>query len=121
MRIISNLLYSDMAIVKHDGIYYEENRYTSSYAIKNRWFEKASVNGPWQITIYFDPQVHGVILVLADSGHMFVAGHISQLSLGELPKNIKEYYESINYLKTLRNRRKKLNRNRSKIKNSLEE
>lgn len=46
---------SAKAVVSHLGILFEGFYYTTTYAIRNRWFEVSLTRGSWEIEIEYNP------------------------------------------------------------------
>ncbi|MCZ8514342.1 hypothetical protein O9H85_18310 [Paenibacillus filicis] len=109
MFIFSSSLDSGEAIVTPRGIYFNDNYYSCTFAIKEGWYEKSHLMNSWSIPIYYDPKNQEMILISNSLGSLLIANKV-ELSDTELvdPVLIVEYFEKfIKLKKYYKNKRKK--------------
>jgi hypothetical protein len=94
----------EVAIVSMNGIIVNKVRYSCSYAIRFKWFEKAALYGSWECFILYEQGNHSVIWILNENKTKLLrANLLINYPITQAKK--RAYFKKLIYLKSLRNSR----------------
>lgn len=98
------MLKDSKASVTKNGVIFQRKKYSCSYAIKNKWFERALISGIWKIEIIYEPRDLSEIWIILENKMIL----IKALMILKYPITIgkkRAYYEKINQLKKRRGKK----------------
>ena len=116
-----HLLPTDKASITSRGVRFKSMLYSSSYSLKNNWYQEARINGSRKLKIWYDPRDLSHIHVINEDGEfhkLTLLDHLSKFKnkgIDEINK-IMEFEESVDHKSKERELQEKL-----KLFNDIEE
>lgn len=105
-------------IVTARGIYFRGNRFTCPRAIREQWFERAVLGKSWRVKVAYKHEIESVIYLVNDVEELekcYLIGNSNNPSEIKLQR----YFQSIQRLKTLREKFKANKNYKSRNKGEL--